>query len=154
MYQKHFELMEFTTNEDTLQMYQQLYLTHTQYCDRRTACRVIINQWLAQKGLPHVEGETGDSIGRYLARLKAMQRQEFSVRREEAMSMLESLSRKLMVAYPINVTTIAEMWPVMTRFLSAAKKTKGRLRDKMSLTAVVSGGVDQDGLAGVVEKLG
>lgn len=152
--QKHFGFMEFFTNEDRLQMYYQLYLTHTQYSDRRTACRVISNQWLARKGLPHVEGETGDSIGRYLARLKAMQRQEFSVRRDEAMSMLGSLSRKLMVAYPINVTTIAEMWPVMTRFLSAAKKTKGRLRDKMSLTAVVSGGIDQDGLVGVVEKLG
>lgn len=151
--QKHFGFMEFFTNEDRLNMYYQLYLTHKQYADRRTACRVISNQWLNRKGLPHVEGEIGDSIGRYLARLKAMQREEFSVRRADAISILESTPRDRMVTYPIDVSTIAEMWPVMSRFLTSAKKTKGRLKDKMITTALVGQGVDQEGVFGVIEKL-
>jgi len=151
--QKHFGFTEHFTNEDRLNMYYQLYLTHTQYGDRRTACRVISNQWLAKKGLPHVEGELGDSIGRYIARLKAMQKICFTVRRADALSKLEGMPRDLMVTYPIDVSTIAEMWPVMERFLKAAKKTKGRLRDKMVTTAVVSRGADPDVLLDVVGRL-
>lgn len=149
--QKHFGFMKFFTDEDRLNMYYQLYLTHTQYSDRRTACRVISNIWLNRKGLSHVEGEIGDSIGRYIARLKAMQREEFSMRRAEAIADLECMSRDKMVTYPIDVSTIAEMWPVMSRFLTSAKKTKGRLRDKMITTSVIGSGVDQDGIVGVIE---
>ena len=151
--QKHFGFIEFFSNADRLNMYYQLYLTHTQYSDRRTACRVISNQWLVHKGLPHVEGEIGETPGRYLARLKAMQREEFSVRRADAVSKVEAMPKGLMVTYPIDVSTIAEMWPVLCRFLSAAKKTKGRLQSKMSLTAVISGGLDQDAVVGVIGRL-
>jgi DNA invertase Pin-like site-specific DNA recombinase len=151
--QKHFGFTELFTNEDRLNMYYQLYLTHKQYSDRRTACRVISNQWLNRKGLPHVEGEIGDSIGRYLARLKAMQREEFSMRRAEAIADLESMSRDKMVTYPICVSTIAEMWPVICRFLASAKKTKGRLRDKMVTTAVIGSAVDPAVMVKVVELL-
>ena len=151
--QKHFGFTEHFTNEDRLNMYYQLYLTHTQYGDRRTACRVISNQWLAKKGLPHVEGEIGDSIGRYIARLKAMQKTSFTVRRADALSKLEGMPRDLMVTYPIDVSTIAEMWPVMERFLKAAKKTKGRLRDKMVTTGVISRGADSDVLLDVVGRI-
>ena len=136
--QTHFDFRQFFTAEEVMSMYIQLTLTAKNYKDRRTACRVISNKWLRRKGLPGVTGETGDTMSRYRAKLKEMQKQEFSERRANVLDALEKYEDHQDVMYPINVTTVAWVDRRQTEWMRVAKTIPGRLRDKEGLTAMAA----------------
>lgn len=142
--QKHFGFHKFFSREDVLLMHQQFYLTSKQFRDRRTAARVISNQWLERKHLPTITGEVGTTLGIYKAALVRMQKQEFSERRDAVLRALEKYPKDAIVSYPIDINTIARVDTVMRRFLRVAKKFKGKIADKSILVSLAAACVDPD----------
>lgn len=140
--QKHFGFNRFFTQEDRLHMHQQFHLTSGHFRDRRTACRVVSNQWLERKHLPTITGEFGTTIGIYRAALIRMQKEEFSERRDAVLAALEEYPKDAIVSYPIDVNTIARIEPVMKRFLRVAKRIKGKISDKSTLVSLAAACVD------------
>lgn len=132
--QKHFQFNQFFTKEERFSMYVEMTLCQKQYRDRRTAARVISNKYLKRKGFPALNGEYGELVRVYLTRVKAMQKEEFSERRQRLIEALSELDGKDELRHPINVTTIAWTDKRQEEFLRVAKTIPGRLRDKQALT--------------------
>ena len=132
--QKHFQFNHFFTKEERFCMYVEMTLTQKNYRDRRTACRVISNKYLKRKGFPQLNGEYGELAKVYLNRVKAMQKEEFSARRQRLIDVLSELDKQEEIRHPINVTTIAWTDKRQEEFLKVAKTIPGRLRDKQGLT--------------------
>lgn len=134
--QKHFSFNQCFTSEERFYMYQQLALTQKQYRDRKTACRVISNQWLIRKGLPPMGGKVNESLETYRSRVKALNKAEPNAKLTALLRVLSKYDKGTDVNYPINLTTIAWVGRRQEEFFKAAKKFTGRIRDKESLTAV------------------
>lgn len=141
--QKHFCFNQFFTKAERFSMHIQLTLTEKHFRDRRTACRVISNQWLKRKGLPSVTGENGNTLAAYQAKVKAMQREQFSEKRDRLLGVLQKYDKGTLVMYPLNVDTIAHVFRRQTEWIRVAKMIPGRLRDKEGLTAMVATCRDQ-----------
>ncbi len=136
--QKHFCFNQFFSKAERFSMHIHLVLTAKQYRDRRTACRVISNQWLKRKGFPSLTGETGDTLAMYQAKVKKMQAVEFSEKRDRLLDVLKKYGKGTLVMYPLNVDTIAHVFPRMEEWIRVAKPIRGRLHDKKGLTAMAA----------------
>lgn len=150
--QKHFSFNQFFTTEERFYMYQQLALTGKQYRNRKTACRVISNMWLARKGFPPLTGLLHDTKKSYLARLKILQQTEWTTRKAKLIRVLEKYTNGPLVMYPINITTIGWVGPRQEEFFAAAKRLTGKIRDKATLTAILTTCKHADGLR-LIEQL-
>jgi hypothetical protein len=136
--QKYYQFEDMLTPEERFYMHVELSLTQQHYRDRRTACRVISNKYLAKKGLPPVTGEFGDLVTVYIKRLKTMQKEEFSTRRQRLIDNMKKQPAGAEIRYPLNVSTIAWIDKRQKEFLRVAKMFPGRLRDKQALTMLAS----------------
>jgi len=132
--QKHFQFNKFFTKEERFSMYIELTLTQKNYRDRRTACRVISNKYLKRKGFPALQGELGETVRVYLTRVKAMQKEEFTTRRQRLIEALSELDAAEELRHPINISTIAWTDKRQEEFLKVARTIPGRLQDKQALT--------------------
>jgi DNA invertase Pin-like site-specific DNA recombinase len=136
--QKYFCFNQFFSKAERFSMHIQLTLTEKNFRDRRTACRVISNQWLKRKGFPSLTGENGDTLAMYQAKVKKMQKEEFSEKRDRLLDLLKKYSKAPLVMYPLNVDTIAHVFRRQTEWIRIAKAIPGRLRDKEGLTAMAA----------------
>lgn len=152
--QKHFQFNEFFTSEERFSMYIELTMTKKNYRDRRTACRAISNKYLRRKGLPPVVGEVGEFVGSYRGKVKAMQKESFSERRQRLLDALNKLDAKDEIRHPINVTTIAWVDKRQDEFLKVAKTFPGRLKDKQALTMMAESCSKPEQAAELFRRLG
>lgn len=134
--ERHYSFKECFTFEERFLMHIELHMTQKNYRDRRTACRAISNKWLAKKGLPSIKGEYGERIQPYLARLKKLQKEEFSERRQWLADRLSKRDKNEEVRYPLNIETIAWVDRRQQAFLKIARSMPGRLVDKQRLVSM------------------
>lgn len=151
--QKNFGFHKFFTQEERMVMLQQFYLTSGHFRDRKTAARVISNQWLEKKHLPTITGEHGTTIGIYKAALTRMQKDGFSERRDAVLRALEKYPKDVVVSYPIDVCTIWRVDPAMKRFIRVAKKIRGKMSDKSTLVSLAAACVDPDRCVELLEAV-
>jgi len=152
--QKHFQFNDFFTSEERFSMYIELTMTKKNYRDRRTACRSISNKYLRRKGLPPVTGEIGEFVRSYVNKVKAMQKESFSERRQRLLDALNKLDAKDEIRHPINVTTIAWVDKRQDEFLKVAKTFPGRLKDKQALTMMAESCSKPEQAAELFRRLG
>lgn len=150
--QRHFSFNQFFTAEERFYMYQQVALTRKQYRDRKTACRVVSNQWLVRKGLPPLKGLTSDSMRAYVARLKLLQQTEWTTKKAKLIHVLAKYGKESQIMYPVNTTTIEKVGPRQEEFFAVARKLTGRIRDKATLTAILTTCKHGDGVR-LIEQL-
>jgi DNA invertase Pin-like site-specific DNA recombinase len=151
--QKYYQFEDVLTPEERFYMHIELSLTQHNYRDRRTACRVISNKYLAKKGLAPVSGEFGDLVKTYVKRLKNMQKVEFSTRRQRLIDRLKKEPDGAEIRYPLNVSTIAWIDKRQKEFLRVAKMFPGRLRDKQALTMLASSCASPEAAVAFVERV-
>lgn len=151
---KHFNFSRFFNQEDRMWMMQQFYLIKGQFRDRRTAARAVSNQWLTRKGLPTITGEYGTTRGIYLSRLEAMQKEEYSERRDAAIRQLSSYSKDVIVQYPIDTNTLGKLDPHMKRFMMVARKFRGRIKDKSILVTMAASCSNPDDVVKLIHYVG
>ena len=151
--QKYYQFEDVLTAEERFYMHVELSLTQHNYRDRRTACRVISNKYLAKKGLPPVSGEFGDLVSVYIKRLMNMQKQEFSTRRQKLIDRMKKEPAKAEIRYPLNVSTIAWIDKRQKEFLRVAKMFPGRLKDKQALTMLASSCASPEDAVALVEMV-
>ena len=151
--QKHFCFNRFFTQEDKFNMHVQLSLTGKHYCSLSSACRVISNKWLRRKGLPSMTGVESESVGSYLAKVREMQQQRFSERREALIRVLRRRKGSDRVVYPINVTSSRRVIPNQDRFLRASRRISGRIKNKQALIAIAIRGSDLESNLDLIRRV-
>jgi len=151
--QKHFTFTKFFTPEERFNMFIQLSLTGKNYRNRSTACRVISCKWLKRKGFPCLVGEDSELVGSYLKKVKAMQKEGFSERREALIKALLKREMDDSIVYPINVMSIAYVGPRQDKFLRASRRISGRIKNKKALIAIANCGVSVDANLDLIRRI-
>lgn len=151
--QIHFSFNQMFSRQDRMHMYLQLSLTCKQYRGRKMACRVISNKWLKMKGLPQLTGLLSDTHRLYTHKVKQMQKEEFSERRQKLLEVLKKYDKESDVNYPLNVDTIAHVMRRQEVFLKTARKISGQIKDKQTLVSLASQCVSADAAVELIEVL-
>lgn len=155
-WQKNFYFTQFFTAEDRFLMHVQFSLTQKNFKTMSEAAKVTSNKWLKMKGFPPVLATRRELTTIYLGRLRAMQRVEFSERRDNLMRMLMKRVAKNpqdLLGHPIETKHLTRMAATQEKFLETAKKINGRIRDKKALVKMANTCVSPDASIDLMNRL-
>lgn len=142
--QRQFSFNQFFTAADRYNMHVQMYLQGEagHYETIRDSVRSVCNRWLEKKGFPPLTGYKGDFIQVYQARVRLMQREEFSERRYRLLQILEQYPPDSDVMYPIVIDSLTNVTRNQNKFLKAMKAIPGRLVNKKELVMLAASCAD------------
>lgn len=126
------------TLEEHFSMYMQLYMTHKQYATRTAAARVISNIWLRRKGLPGMTLKSFDVESRrlYLAKVRRMQKEEYSPLRDKLIRKIKALPKSYDIAFPIHLHGVYKGLKLQEEYVRTAKKMNVRLSSQVHVVEV------------------